>query len=701
MPLRHPFTALRILCGLVVFSLPAPTAFAQPDAALPVATTAADAPDWIQPGDPARLALSRSLAPDEGRLAILIGDTDWSGMTEVAGTIVRVVPTRAGFPSGEHAVSMYLVARDQQWQPIGQTTLRVLTASGFERATTAPALELGLTGQARLARTPAVPPTPRDTFQDLTVRAGVDGHYVRGGWTTTAQTQVVGVTFREQALRFNELQQDAPLLDLGSYHAGVRNGVVSLAAGHVSVGTHRMLLNGFASRGLTGTIRMGPMLDVALSAVNGTTLVGYGNILGLADDEHRIVNATLGVELIPSRRGGLRVSGSLVDGSIQPATNVNQGAVRDPEQSRGLGLQVTAHDAATRFHLDAGIARSRFVNPRDPFAPPELAIIDVRETTRSARHMDVSYALVQNARLGPAAVASLTAAFRHSRVDPLYRSVALPVRADLEQNAVDLTTTLGAFTSQVTVDDARDNLADLGSLLTTRTRQVLWTSALPLQAFAADNPGAAAWPTISYALSRVHQRADGLPDGGLFDSASQVPDQVSLNQTLGVTWQGTVWYGGYALNRSFQDNRQPGREQADLLNLVHAVNAGVMASSYLDAGVEFAFEDAETREVSRTDITRRVSGSVTVRPALRTSLTAIVTRNRFEDTPRTSTRRTTDVNLTFTQGVSLLRQRPDRLSGQFFVRYVRQSIYGLLPGVVEPDDTRFWTLNTGLTFRFF
>lgn len=689
------------MLAALVLAIPLP-ALGQPAAeSSAVVSLVGGSSEWIQRTGVALFTLSRELTPDDGRLGILIGDTDWSAMVDTTGTLVQVRPSRAGFPHGEHSVSVYLVSSAHEWQPIGQTTLRVLTAGGFERATTTPTLETGLTGQAGVGRWPATPPEPRDTFQDLTTRAGFQGQYVRHGWTTRVEAQAVGVSEREQALRFGDLQQAAPLVDLSSYQVSVGTGMVSLSAGHVAVGAHRLLLNGFASRGVSGAVRFGPAVDVALSAVNGSTLVGYGNLLGLGESQHRVLSASLGLELVPSRRGALRLSGSLMDGSIMPVTNVNQGAVRDPEESRGLGLQVNASDSAARFQLDAGAARSRFVNPRDPFAPADLAVVDVRETTRSARYLDASYAFLQNARLGRSATASLTAGVRHSRVEPLYRSVVLPVRADIEQHAADVTAALGATQSRFTVEAARDNLADLASILTTRTRQMLWSTDVPLQGFAGPGARAGAWPTISHSLTRVHQVADGLPTQALFDDLSQVPDQVSLNHTLGVSWQGSVWRGGYTLNRSLQDNRQRGREQADLLNAVHSVHAGVAPSPRVDVGVEFAFEDAEAREASRTDLTRRVSVSFTARPTSRNSLTGVVTRNRLEDLPRTSIRRTTDMNVTFTQNVSLMGGRAERLTGQFFVRYVRQAIYGLFLGAPGEDQTRFWTLNTGLTFKVF
>jgi hypothetical protein len=660
-----------------------------------------DAPDWIRASDVARLALSRTLTADDGSIAVLIGDTDWSGLSEVSGTTLSIRPAGVGFPQGEHTIAVYHVDTNRQWVPIGQSTLKVLTAGGFEKAVATPTVEVGLTGQAALERTPAQPRTDRDTFQDFSLRAGIETTHVRNGWTTTSQAQMVGVDCAPQALRYGTLRDDAPLVDLGSYQFGIRNSTVSFNAGHTTIGSHRMLLNGFQTRGVAGTLRLGRVVDVSAAAANGSTIVGYDNLFGLADGEHRVVNATVGLELVPSRRGALRVEGLVMNGSVLPITNVNQGAVRDPEESTGLGLQVRASDARARFVLDAGLARSRFTNPLDPQAPSGLAVVPVQETTRDARFLDVSYAFLQGAKLGETATANLTAAYRHSRVDPLFRSVALPVRADLEQHAVDVTTALGAFTSQVTFDASRDNLAGIGSILTTQSRQVIWTNALPLQTFAAGSTRAAAWPTLSYTLNRMHQYGEDLPDGGLFDSASQVPDQMSTNQALGVAWQGAVWRGGYAWNRSLQDNRQPGRERADLLNVIHTFTVGAMASTRLDAGVELAFEDADNQEIHRTDITRRVSFNVMVRPFSPTSVAAVITRNWLEDNPSTFERRTTDVNLTFTQDVALWRSHPQRMRGQFFLRYVRQTIYGLLLGVVSPDNTQFWTLNTGLTFRFF
>ena len=59
------------------------------------------------------------------------------------------------------------------------------------------------------------------------------------------------------------------------------------------------------------------------------------------------------------------------------------------------------------------------------------------------------------------------------------------------------------------------------------------------------------------------QHGDGVPENGGF-SVSHVPDQLNRNANLTLAWQRTVWSLGYRHNVVRQDNRQPGRELADL-----------------------------------------------------------------------------------------------------------------------------------------
>jgi hypothetical protein len=266
---------------------------------------------------------------------------------------------------------------------------------------------------------------------------------------------VVGVSYRNEALRFAQKGEAAPRVDLADYLLGVKNTHVALGLGHSAWGAHRQLVSGFASRGVTSLLKMGRVADLSLAALNGSSIVGIDNPLGLADSDHRVLAATLGVEVISTRPGALRLSASLLDGSVLPIAGVNQGAVQDAEQSRGLGLQIVATDPAARLQFDSGVARSRFDNPAAPPLAPGPAPIAVQETTRDARYLDASYAVVRGASIGSATQMNLTVGFHHSRVDPLYRSVALPIAADVEQNSADLTASAGPATSQMSLQRSR------------------------------------------------------------------------------------------------------------------------------------------------------------------------------------------------------------------------------------------------------
>mgnify|MGYP003548963523 CR=1 FL=1 len=68
---------------------------------------------------------------------------------------------------------------------------------------------------------------------------------------------------------------------------------------------------------------------------------------------------------------------------------------------------------------------------------------------------------------------------------------------------------------------------------------------MPPSGLGGASPRTAAFPTLSYALNRTHQAGDGLPENGLFDSLSQVPDQVSLTHAIGVAGQATRSRTGY------------------------------------------------------------------------------------------------------------------------------------------------------------
>lgn len=673
--------------GLALCLIPAlPAAADPPD--LRITLQSADA--WVGADAPLELEVSGSV-PVGARLAVMIGDTDWTALFEATGHGLRYHPTSVRLPSGERPLVVYLVTASR-WDEVARFQLRVLTRGGFERADVAAAVELTNKGQVALGRFPGAPPTPRDTFQDLTVGLGLTSTFVRGGWSTTAQANAIGVTNRPEALRFAERQNEAPRIDLASYLVSADSGRARFSLGHISFGTHRHLLNGFASRGALAAFRLGTRADFSLAMVNGSPIVGWSNPIGIADSDHRVAGATFGVELAP-RPGGARLEASLLDARLLPRSGFNQGSIVDAERNRGIGLRLVASDRKQRIRLDGGLARTRFANPDDPLLAGGATLVPVRAESRDARYLDVAYALLQRPR------ASLSTAFRHELVQPLFGSLQGFVRPDILQNVMELNGTFAGVALQASGAWSHDNLDEVSSILTTFTRAQQLNVALPLAALAAG-PASGVLPTVSYGLHRIHQYGGGLPVNGDFQE-THVPDQVSANQTLAVEWLGARWRAAYRLNRSLQDNRQVGRDRADLANLTNTISFGLASGPQLDLGVDIGFEGAENRETARTDVTRRVSVNGNWRPSTTSTLTALLAVTMLANDLDAAEARNTDVSLQFTQTVPLVRRPAGRPSAQFFVRYARLTGRTFNPAAATPDVRRFWTVNTGVTASLF
>jgi hypothetical protein len=431
--------------------------------------------------------------------------------------------------------------------------------------------------------------------------------------------------------------------------------------------------------------------------MNGSSVVGWSNPLGLSRSAHRIVSGTLGVEVAPRRPGLVRVEASLLDGSLLPQAGYTQGVINDAETSRGVGFRVSAADPSQRLRMEAGFSRSRFVNPSDTALEQGAAVVAVRPASRNARYLDVGVDVLRDLKLSPELPVTLAASVRHERVDPLFRSVGASSQADLQQNSLGLTGTLGQLAVQATLGRSRDNLAGLPSILTTHTRATSVNLALPAGFLAGS---ASPWyPMLTYALTRMHQFGTGIPVNGDF-SESHVPDQMSSNHAAGAAWQGRLWRFGYQLGKSFQDNRQAGRETADFGNLTHTVGFGVTPLTSLDLAFDLGFEEADNREVDQQNRVRRIGGAADWRFAGRSTLAASLAVTTARDDPRTMEQQHSELRLELSQRLNLIRFSTSRLAGQLFVRYARQTRRLVSPEAVVPSLT-IWNLNSGITLTVF
>jgi len=651
---------------------------------------------WVNANAVVEIFVAAPLPDASGRLAVVIGDVDWTGLCGATVRGLTCGPAGVPLPAGEHAMVVYLVSATNSWMEVARFQLRVLGRSGFEKADATPTIDFANKGQIATNHVPPVDPTSRDRYQDFTSTLGLTTSLVRGGWTTTTETTVIAVSHRPEALRFGELQDLAPYVDLSSYVVTAKNRVASFSLGHVRFGAHRHVLNDYSSRGATATLKLGSRADVSVNAANATAIVGWSNIVGLQETEHRVIAATVGIEML-ARAGGLRLETSLLNATALPRSNFNQGSVTDAETNRGFGFRVLAADPRQRLRIDGGLAGSRFENPEDPLLAQGATLVPVRLESRLARYLDVSYAVLQDAPVGKTGRATLIAAYRHEMVEPLYGSLMSFVRSDVLQHVIELTGNIGPVALQASGTWAHDNLDAIPSILKTFTRVAQINLAVPLASVSHADTGA--WlPVVTYTLDQTHQFGAELPVNSDFQD-SHVPDQMSTNQLIGVEWQLERWHAGYRFNHSFQDNRQVGRALSDLANLTNNISLGFAPDLRVDVSVDLAFEGAENREFARTDLTRRVGFNGNWRPMPRTTITGSMAIMFLRNDYSPVESRTTDFNFQFAQGFPLSKRSSGKPQGQVFVRYARQSAWANpLTTLVQ---SHFWTVNTGVTFSLF
>ena len=331
----------------------------------------------------------------------------------------------------------------------------------------------------------------------------------------------------------------------------------------------------------------------------------------------------MGIELAPERPGGLRIEALYLDGRQQPLAGFNQGVVNDAEKSRGIGVRVLASSASQRFRLDGGWATSRFENPPDPLLEQGAPVVPVEPEDRDAHYLDLNVGMLQSQTKSGRPI-SLSLGVRHSRIDPQYRTVGAFLQADRQEDTAEASAFLGPVGAQLTYTLAEDNLDDIRSILTTKTRRAAASVSAPLSQLFAGAGTPPTWlPTLSYTLDRTHQFGTGVPPDGEF-SISFVPDQVSLNQTAALDWFFPRTRAGVRFGRSFQDNRQEGRDAADLLVSTYGVTFGVTPRPGLDLAVDATSEQAENRELRQDSNTLRYGLNLTWNVSAAVALAALL-----------------------------------------------------------------------------
>ena len=667
------------------------------------ATANVDRMGSLRDDAPIELSLNRPLAPEEGELALMVGGVDVTAVSERSPSRIVYRPTVMALPAGESELVLFRHVKGR-WTEIRRLSLRVLQAAAPTQTATEKSATVGNKGQIAEGRTSRVPVPDRRTFQDFVFNAGLHSSREENGWAVTTQSNYVGVTRRQEALRFAVRGDKAPMLDLSDYLIGVRSPSVELNLGHVSFGNSRHLASNFAARGSTLSYTRGAT-TLSVGALNGSSQVGWDDLIGMERPTDRVFGASIGHEVFAAHPGALRLDVNLIDGAKQPRPSFTQAAVVDAEQSDGGSMQLSAALPNQRLRLSGGVTRSRFQNPaRD--ADLLGGVVTKRPTpvTRGARFVEASAVVLQNANVPLAGATNLTLGFRDERVDPLFRSVAAQPTADHQQDAADVTMSLGAITVQASQGWNRDNLGRVQSILTTLSNVSTATIAVPIAGLAGLHSHAALLPTFTIALNRTHQFADGVPVNGAF-RPTDLPDQVSNIGDFAAQWQVGQMRLTLRANQAGQDNRQDTRQNADFDSGVRAISLGAPLGTMGDVSIDAGDEFQTARERDETTRLRRFTLNGAFHPRATTNLLAALSliRNKL---PTGVATLTSEQRLELSQGVRLWPGAGGEQRGQIFMRYARTG--SLLPdisvlGVASPAlvHRAQWTIASGLNLRLF
>ena len=659
-----------------------------------IVTAAFDTTKWVAPRQVIELRVAGDSLPTGSRIAVVVGSNDLSALFRVTGDTLRYQPQLLPLPAGEQQVAVYVVAPDQQWTEVARFPLRVLTRAGYEQADVLPRLTFNLKGQVAEGHAAAVDAPPRADYQDLVVNTGLQTVHRGHAFALKSQVNLLATSNRREALRFGELASAAPKFDLADYQIGVERRGLGVMLGHQSFGQQRHLASAFGSRGVGASARVGERATLSFVALNGNSIVGWSNASGLAQPDNRILGGSLALDIVPRRPGLIQLEGTLLDGAVLPRAGFNQGVINDAEESEGSAVRVIVGGPASRLHVEAGLSRSRSDLREDSLLAQGTSLVGVIRAARNARYVDATYNVLRGRRLTGSTTTNLAVTLKHERVDPLYRSVATAARADVEEDGVGLQGEIGVVAVRANVSSARDNLAHIPSILTTRTRMHTGSVAIPLALLSS----AASWlPVVSYDLVQTTQAGEEVPANGEF-SATHVPDQRSANHSVAVQWQRNGWSAGYRLNLTQQDNRQPGREKADFAASLHNVTLAITGAK-ADASLDLGLDGATNEELSQRTATRRAGSVIDWRLTSALTITAAFsyTVMTLADTSR---QHVSDGRFEVAQRLPLLRLSARSSPGQLFVRFSRHDETLSMP-LSAAIDRHTWYVSTGLTLGVF
>ncbi len=660
-----------------------------------------DGDGWVDPGEPVEVRVANPAA--DQRLVIFLDATDITAVfAQTRPGHYRLQREWYAPPPGRHTLIVYAVNDRGEWLELERRSLNLLSEGGFETAEMTPELTLTIDSQWDEGHSGDTPPPERHNFHDASLQFGLRGHHARQGLEITSSMNVVGATHKASRLRYGELQNGAPPVDLSDYLVQAQIDDLRVELGHVNYGENPLLSSSVANRGVLGSYRLNDRFDIALSWQNGTSITGYNNLLGLSrSTRHYIAGGTLGWRPLSESENPLRIELSYLKARIESESNFDVGEVTDAEQSRGWGLRVLGEALNGRLRYNANYARSRFVNPTDPFLFQNDNLVPVRQTTDSAWFLAFTYDLFDDSGDVPPAVnAALT--LTYERTDPLYRSLAASPQADIARYALSLQGAIDNAQWSLHYRHDEDNIDNIPSVLKTRTVDTGLTLALPLRVYLEDPDSETSfYPDLSFSAQRVHQYAINNPGAlGGFNSDSHLPDQMNDVARLGLSWAFDRWDIGYELEYSNQDNRQIGRDLADFLSWGHSVNLALRPTDTLSVNVSVGRVDTRDREQALNSLSDTGSLAVDYQWSDRLGFNVNYSKSLDHDSLDRASSRTSRLDLGLTYRFDMPATREQRVPGQLYLRYARDTSRNKDNTFGFDSRAGTWTLSSGLSLSF-
>jgi hypothetical protein len=318
------------------------------------------------------------------------------------------------------------------------------------------------------------------------------------------------------------------------------------------------------------------------------------------------------------------------------------------------------------------------------------SLVPVARETRAARYLETSFDVVRARRLFGSRTASLSFGANHERVAPLYRSVGSYIQSDRLQDRFSARGAFAGLTLGLHHAVGTNNVDRIPSILTTRSRQTGADVGVPLGDLLGRQ---SAWlPMVSARRTRSHHLGIRIPTGNGFDP-SHAPDQVSNDQAFSLSWQASCGSFTVQSGRSMQDNRQTGRERADLRNTSRGAQGSVTLHRHALISADAQWTGAHTMERDVTERIRRLGLNGNLFASAPVSLALQVATT----TARTPAEQRTRDDLQWSAQLGFLLPRRAGTAARAFLRYHAQQNSFTDPGAAAPRTARMYQLDAGLT----